>query len=123
MDPHLALGSAGPIAVVRVDPAPVLAATHLRNPGAMLEIPAHGALESGFEAVAGTETALALDAAGIDRVAQIMPWAIAHEVDQAQQLVATRSRLLRDERADLAHDVDVAPLRAPADVVGLAQAA
>src|SRR3569623_3380286 len=112
----------GSFAIVSIDPLSIFARAHVLDPPWIVEIPAHGLLQSRLEGLARRPAALRRQTGGVDGVALVVAGAVRHVLDQPGQLLRGLVRLLRQDGADGVHDVDVLALAAPADVVGLAHA-
>src|SRR4029079_17517248 len=89
-------------------------------PRAGLEIPAHRLGKPGLEALYGAPAELALDLRGIDRVAAIMTRPVGDEGNQLLPGALARRRIVVEQPAYLAHDIDIPALLAAADIVSLA---
>src|SRR5690348_6040701 len=107
--------------VVERDPALVLLAGDRGEPSLVVEIPAHGAGETGFEGLGRRPAELAPDLRRVDCVATVVSRAILHEAN-LRGVVAPGPEFSQDA-AERAHDVQVGLLGAAADVVGFARAA
>src|SRR5690606_21454289 len=107
-------------AVVLFYPVAVFAASHVLDPGRVLEIPGDRLAEAGLEGFGRGPAELGLCLGRIDRIATIVPGAIPDELD----LPGIRARCpgphLVEQAADGPHHVDVLQFVLAADVVGLA---
>src|SRR5688572_20375385 len=104
---------------------PIAAVQDALPPGAVFEIPVNRLLESRRKRLLRPPAERALDLAGIDRVAAVVPGAILYERDQGLEAVTRLTWRGRgvENAANLPNDIYVALLVVPADVVGLARPA
>src|SRR4029079_5685871 len=88
-------------------------------PCAALEIPAHRLGKPGLAALDGAPAEFALDLRGIDRVAAIMTRPGGDEGNQLLPGAVARRRIVVEQPADLAHDIDIPAVLAAARSVDI----
>src|SRR2546425_62254 len=92
-------------------------------PGAVVHVPPHGRLEALLEGMSRRPAELAIELGKINGIAKVVPRSVGDKRDQLAMRWARRaSPEAIHGLADRANDVNVAALRAAADVVGLAGA-
>src|SRR6267143_1735694 len=111
--------ASGPI--VLAHPIAVRTAGHALHPVRVVEVPCHGLADAARERLPRAPAQLALDLAGIHRVAPVMAGAILHEGDLCGVGLAVRPgpQLVQDAADGLNH-LEVGLLVPPADVIDLA---
>src|SRR5580700_3341443 len=95
-----------------------LAVTGVANgfpPVLVIEIPAHGLLDSGLEIVPRAPAEFAFDLGGIDRIAAIVTGTVLHEGDEVAMPRAVM-RIFVEQVADDVYDMQVRALVASADI-------
>src|SRR5205823_2046724 len=105
--------------VVGLDPAAVFAASHLLDPGRVVEVPADRLREPGLEGLARRPAETRADLRRIHGVAAVVARTIGDVGDERAVAGGARPQALQPV-ADGVHDIDVAPLGGAADVVRFA---
>src|SRR5215469_11967086 len=107
---------------MRCDPLPVTPAGYVSYPAVVLQVPLDGFAQTRLKRFVRLPVELALDLAGVNRIARVVSGAIFHEGDQ---LAVRHDRVMRtqliEDRADALHDFNIPPLAPPADIVGCAR--
>src|SRR5690349_7783863 len=85
--------------VVLLEPFAIVARSHALHPLGALNVPANGLLEARLERLLRGPAELALDLAGVDGVAQVVPGPVLHVGDESEDLGLRRLRRARDRAA------------------------
>src|SRR6267143_4312810 len=116
-----ALGS--PLTLPQAESFPLVApCLNLLAPVQVVEIPADGLAQAGFERVTRRPSQLAANLRRVDRVPAVVTWTIRHERLQAAGRRGLRPQLVED-RTHAIDDVEIRALVAAAHIVFLARAA
>ena len=119
-----ALHRCASLRVVLCDPLAVGAGSHAFDPGGVVQVPADGLAQAGFELFGRLPAQFARDLGGVDGVAAVVAGAVLDEGDQASARAEPASGRISSSRSQMVWTTSMlVALAVAADVVGLADAA